>query len=104
MTDTVMIILTTLPNLEAAEALTFKALDARLAACVTQLAPARSRYIWQDKFEDVFEIPLMFKATSAHTQALKNLIADQHPYQTPEILTWAASAAPAYAQWVKAQT
>lgn len=104
MADTVTIILTTLPNAETAEALTQKVLDARLAACVTQLAPARSRYVWQGKLEDVCEIPLLFKTTTAHTQALSNLIAEQHPYQTPEILTWTASAAPAYAQWVMAQT
>ncbi len=104
MTDTVMLILTTLPNAEAAEALAQSVLETRLAACVTQLAPARSRYVWQGKLEDVYEIPLLFKTSPAHTQALSNLIAEQHPYETPEILTWAASAAPTYAQWVLTQT
>ncbi len=102
MTDAVMLILTTLPSTAAANTLSRQVLDAKLAACVTQFAPACSRYFWQGQLEEVEEIMLLFKTTAENAQALREWIACHHPYQTPEILSWPASANLAYAQWVAA--
>lgn len=103
MTDTVILILTTLPSTEAAATLSRQALETKLAACVTQFAPVHSRYFWQGKYEETEEIALLFKTTAEMAPRLKEWIACHHPYQTPEIVSWPTSAHPAYAQWVAAQ-
>jgi periplasmic divalent cation tolerance protein len=102
--NTVAIVLTTLPDSSAASALAEKVLTARLAACATQLAPAQSSYHWQGKLEHNEEIPMLFKTAPAQVAALEKFIADQHPYQVPEIVSWIASAAAPYAQWVATET
>ena len=102
--NTVTIVLTTLPDSASASALAEKVLAARLAACATQLAPAKSSYRWQGKLERSDEIPMLFKTAAEHVAALEKFIAGHHPYQVPEILSWPVSAAAAYAQWVAIET
>ncbi len=43
----VILVLTTVPNADAAATLAQQAIDQRLAACVTELGTVRSRYRWQ---------------------------------------------------------
>jgi periplasmic divalent cation tolerance protein len=47
---------------------------------------------------------MLFKTAPAQVAALEKFIADQHPYQVPEIVSWIASAAAPYAQWVATET
>jgi periplasmic divalent cation tolerance protein len=102
--NTVTIVLTTLPDSASASALAEKVLTARLAACATQLASARSSYHWQGKLESADEIPVLFKTAPERAEALEKFIAGHHPYQIPEIVSWTVCAAPAYAQWVATET
>ncbi|WP_158898864.1 divalent-cation tolerance protein CutA [Burkholderia sp. L27(2015)] len=103
-TPSITLILTTLPDATAAEGLALGALSARLAACATRLAPVESSYHWEGRIESATEYPVLFKTSAAGAAALQVFIATHHPYQVPEILSWDAAAAPAYGQWVHAET
>ena len=100
----VVLILTTLPDRASADALAQKVLDARLAACVTECGVVRSRYHWQGQVESAEEIQVLFKTAIARSDELRRFIAENHPYDTPEILSWRADASPGYGQWVIAET
>jgi len=93
-TSTVTLILTTLPDAGTAQKLATQALDARLCACVH----------WQGKLESANEIQLLFKTSAARALELELFIEKHHPYDTPEILCWQATASVAYGQWVIAET
>jgi periplasmic divalent cation tolerance protein len=97
----VVLILTTLPDAAAASVLAQKALDARLAACVTEYGAVRSRYHWQGQVEAAEEIQMLFKTSIARSDELRRFIASNHPY---EILSWQAEASQGYGQWVIAET
>jgi periplasmic divalent cation tolerance protein len=104
MNTPVVLILTTLPNADAAAALAQQALDARLSACVTELGGVRSRYWWQGKIEVAEEIQLLFKTSLAQSAELARFIESNHPYDTPELVSWQAEASSAYGQWIIAET
>ncbi|WP_181969962.1 divalent-cation tolerance protein CutA [Paraburkholderia sp. DHOC27] len=96
--------LTTVPDSVIAEKLAAQVLDARLAACVSQQGSVHSNYHWQGKLETADEIQLLFKTSVARAQELEQFIQTHHPYDTPEILSWQATASAAYGQWVIAET
>jgi periplasmic divalent cation tolerance protein len=104
MIRSVTIVVTTLPNVEIADVMTRDALDARLAACVQRAVPVRSSYRWQEQIESADEYTLTFKTSASRAQALIELISQRHPYDVPEIVSWAVEASPAYAQWVHTET
>jgi len=96
--------LTTVPDVETADRLAAAALDARVAACATQLGAARSRYHWQGTVESADEVQILFKTSLARADELEQLIQTHHPYETPEILSWQVTASNAYGRWVEAET
>lgn len=100
----IVLTLTTLPDVASAQKLADAVLDARLAACVTESAPVRSRYRWKGQMESAEEVQLLFKTSAARALELERFIAQSHPYETPEIVSWSASASIAYGQWVSAET
>lgn len=100
----VTLMLTTVPDEGAAEQLAAGALAQRLAACVTRLGAVHSQYHWQGNIESGNEIQLLFKTSLARAAELEQFIQTQHPYETPEILSWQATASNAYGQWVNAET
>lgn len=100
----IVLMLTTLPDAESAQKLADAALDARLAACVAESGPLRSRYHWNGRKESAQEIQLLFKTSVARARELEQFIASHHPYETPEIVSWPANASTAYGQWVAAET
>ncbi len=100
----VTLMLTTVPDAEIARKLASDVLAARLAACVTQLGHVQSIYHWQGKIESAYEIQVLFKTSVARAPELEQFIQSHHPYETPEILSWQATASVAYGQWVNAET
>lgn len=100
----VVLMLTTLPDTESAQKLAQGALNARLTACVTELGAVRSRYRWKGVVETADEIQLLFKTSAARVHELERFILANHPYETPELLSWQASASNAYGQWVETET
>jgi periplasmic divalent cation tolerance protein len=100
----VTLILTTVPDADAARQLACGALNARLAACVTELGAVHSSYHWQGKLESADEVQLLFKTSVARSLDLEQFIQTHHPYDTPEILSWQVTASAGYGQWVNAET
>lgn len=100
----VVLVLTTLPDSDAASALAQQVIDARLAACVTELGAVKSRYRWEGKVEVANELQLLFKTSLARGDELARFIESNHPYETPEVVLWQADASAAYGQWIIAET
>ncbi len=100
----VTLMLTTVPDEDIAAKLSKAVLEARLAACVTRLGAVHSEYHWQGVIESGDEIQLLFKTSLARAAELEQFIQTQHPYETPEILSWQVTASHAYGQWVHAET
>nr|WP_178392215.1 divalent-cation tolerance protein CutA [Burkholderia sp. SRS-W-2-2016] len=100
----VTLMLTTVPDAAVAQKLGAEALAARLCACVTQLGSVQSSYHWQGSVETAQEIQLLFKTSTARALELEQFIHAHHPYDTPEILSWQATASAAYGQWITAET
>ncbi|MDR5855615.1 divalent-cation tolerance protein CutA [Caballeronia sp. LZ062] len=100
----VVLMLTTLPDDESANALAQGILEARLAACVTKLGAVESHYHWKGAVESSQEVQVLIKTSVARAEELQQFVAQRHPYETPEILVWQADASPAYGQWVNVET
>jgi periplasmic divalent cation tolerance protein len=100
----VSLVLTTVPDAATAQKLADGVLAARLAACVTRLGDVQSAFHWQGNIESASEIQLLFKTSVVRALELEQFIQAQHPYDTPEILSWQVTASAAYGQWVNAET
>jgi periplasmic divalent cation tolerance protein len=99
--STLLLVLTNCPDTAVADSLAGKLVEARLAACVNILAPARSVYRWQGAVERAEEIPLLIKTTADRYAALESAIREHHPYELPEIVAIPIDRGlPAYLQWV----
>jgi periplasmic divalent cation tolerance protein len=99
----VVLVLTTLPDLPAAQNLAQVLLEGRWAACVTVMPSGISWYRWQGAIEQAHEVVVVIKTTSVGWPELQEALIREHPYDVPEILMWRADAAvPAYAAWVGA--
>jgi len=99
-----VLILTTVPDAETAQKLMQGALDHRLAACVTELGAVRSRYRWKGQVETADEIQLLFKTSAVRSRELEQFILENHPYETPEMLSWQANASVDYGRWIETET
>lgn len=100
----IVLVLTTLPDALSVQKLADAVLDARLAACVTELGIVRSRYRWKGRVESAEEVQVLFKTSTARVLELERFIAANHPYEIPEIVSWSADASAAYGQWIAAET
>lgn len=100
-----LLVLTNLPDAYSAHALAGALVEARLAACVSILAPCRSVYRWQGKTENAEEVPVLIKTTAARYAALEAAIRARHPYELPEIIAVPVDRGlPEYLDWVSSET
>lgn len=101
----VLLVLTNLPNRDAALHLARALIERRAAACVNVLAECTSVYRWQDKIEEAGEVPVLIKTTEAAYPAVERIIREVHPYELPEIVAVPLSRGlPGYLDWVIAET
>lgn len=101
-----VILYTTWPDAETAEACAAEAVASRLAACANILGPMRSIYRWEGAVEQSAEIPMLLKTTRAAAPALRDMIAAVHPYATPCIAALpleAEASSAAFLSWIGAQ-
>ena len=103
--NNVLLVLTNLPDAQAAGQLARRLIEERVAACVNQLAPCTSTYRWQGNVETATEVPLLIKTTRTAYPRLEQLIRAAHPYELPEIIAVPVTAGlPAYLDWVNHET
>jgi periplasmic divalent cation tolerance protein len=104
MTDA-MLVLTTLPNADAAAEMAKRVVDERLAACANLFPAVRSIYKWQAKVEDQNEVLILFKTRQEHFERLKSRILELHPYEVPEVLAIPVEQAyQPYLEWLARET
>jgi len=100
-----LIVITNLPDRDAALALARRLVEARVAACVNVLAGCTSVYRWQEAIEQAEEVTLVIKSTTERYPALESAIRSHHPYELPEIVAVPIERGlPAYLQWVADET
>lgn len=101
----VVIVLTTVGNAQAGEAIARAVVEERLAACCTISGPMTSIYRWQGEVTTDSEQQLVIKTTADRLEALRVRVHQLHPYDVPEFLVLPVSeGSPAYLDWVRQQT
>ena len=97
-----LVILTTAPNLEEAEALAEKIVNARLAACVQVLPAMKSFYFWENAVQREPEHLLLIKTLPEKYEELERFIQANHSYSVPEIVALPAEkVSENYLDWMK---
>jgi periplasmic divalent cation tolerance protein len=100
-----LLLITTLPEREAAVALAEGLVKARLAACVNILAECQSVFHWKGTLDSATEVPLLIKTRAALYPAVEQFIVKHHPYEVPEVIAVPIAAGlPAYLHWLVAET
>jgi periplasmic divalent cation tolerance protein len=96
-----VIVLTTLSAEADADKLGRTLVEEHLVACVNVLPPMQSIYRWQGAVEVSTERQLIMKTSANRVDALKDRLAELHPYDVPEILVLPiADGGASYLQWV----
>jgi periplasmic divalent cation tolerance protein len=105
--DELLLVYTTWPDAETAQAAGEAAVEGGLAACANILAPMRSIYTWKGRIEREVEIPMLLKTRAACVNALLEQILRLHPYETPCVVALplrAEGSNPDFLKWIKQQT
>lgn len=105
MPDAAILVLTTLPDLAAAQSLARALVTGRLAACVNIGAPVESMYHWQGEIETAREVPVTIKTRAPLYAQVEAAIVAVHPYELPEIIAVPIThGLPRYLDWLDAET
>lgn len=97
-----LVILTTTPNVEEAESLARKIVEARLAACVQVLPTMTSFYFWEDAVQKDTEHLLLIKTLPEKFDELERFIQTNHSYKVPEIVVLSAKkVSESYLNWAQ---
>jgi periplasmic divalent cation tolerance protein len=103
--DEAVIVLTNLPDRDAALKLAQELVARRLAACVNVLAPCTSVYRWKGETETAPEVPVLIKTRAERYAEVEAAIRALHPYELPEIVAVpAVRGLEEYLQWVSDET
>lgn len=98
----VVLLLTTFPDRERAEAAARDWVAAGLAACVHVAPVGTSIYAWQGTLEASAEVAVTAKTVATRVEALHEALRSAHPYQTPEVLLLEpAGGSTEYLDWVR---
>jgi len=102
--DDLLVVLTSLPNMEAATSLAKALVEMHLAACVQITEGVLSVYRWEGSICEEKEVLLYAKMMASKWEAISSFIKDKHPYDLPEILALTPEQyEPLYGQWVQAE-
>jgi periplasmic divalent cation tolerance protein len=99
-----LVVLTSLPNVEAAKALARALVEKNLAACVQLTEGIQSIYRWEGKLCEESEVLLTAKTTEVKWREIAAFIQSVHPYDLPEILAFTpAQYEERYGKWVQSE-
>jgi periplasmic divalent cation tolerance protein len=97
-----LVVITSLPNFEAAKGLGRSLVEENLAACVQLTDSIRSIYRWEGKLCEESEVLLSAKTTEAKWLEISAFIQKAHPYDLPEILAFSPEQyEEQYGKWVE---
>ncbi len=100
----IILVLTTMPDDERAEAIARTLIEERLAACVNVHGPMHSTYRWKGQIERDAERQVVIKTTRDRLPALESRLRALHPYELPEFVALDGKASAMYGHWVKTET
>ncbi len=99
-----LVVVTSLPNMETATALAKALVEAHLAACVQINEGIYSVYRWEGKICQEQEVLLSAKTMTYQWEEICAFIKESHPYDLPEILAFAPEQCDQqYAQWASSE-
>jgi periplasmic divalent cation tolerance protein len=100
-----ILVLTHLPDRDAALGLARTLLAERLAACVNIGAPVESMYHWHGQIETAQEVPVVIKTRAALYPRVEAAIRANHSYELPEIVAVPLRhGSSSYLDWLAAET
>jgi periplasmic divalent cation tolerance protein len=80
-------------------------IEGRLAACVSVVPEAFSRYRWGGKIEESNEVMLIVKSRSGLLDDIITLVKQRHSYDVPEIIALPVIGGnPDYLEWLDHET
>jgi len=98
-------VLVSIDSEERAHGLQRLILEHRAAACVQVIGPISSAYWWEGQIEEAQEWLCLAKTRGSEYRRLESLIRENHPYETPEIISIPILAGNEnYLEWIKAET
>lgn len=100
----IILVLTTMPDDDRADAVARTLVEERLAACVNVHGPMRSTYRWKGEIEREAERQIVIKTTRDRLGPLEARIHALHPYDLPEFVVVGADASGPYGTWVVTET
>ncbi|MBU3627403.1 MULTISPECIES: divalent-cation tolerance protein CutA [unclassified Polynucleobacter] len=99
-----LVVLTSLPNLEVATALARALVERNFAACVQLTEGIQSIYRWKGKVCEEHEVLLSAKTIASKWLEISSFIQEQHPYDLPEILAFSPEQyEKQYGKWVQSE-
>lgn len=100
MQETVLVY-TTWPSAEQAEAAGRRLVEQKLCACINILPGMVSVYAWEGKIERGEEAVMILKTARVRSAELMQAVRAAHPYDTPAIIELPVSSIdPAYGAWI----
>jgi len=97
----IVIVLVTAPDMRVARKIARAVLKSRLAACVNIVPGIESHYWWNGKLESSAEVLMILKSTKNKLMALESTVIANHPYDTPEVVSFPLSRSNAkYLAWL----
>ena len=97
-----LVVFTTTPDVSEAEALAYKIVEEKLAACVQILPKMTSVYFWEGKTQSQPEHLLLIKTLEEKFDDLSAFIRKNHSYEVPEIVAIAAEkVSEDYLRWLE---
>ena len=101
----IVIVLTTAPDDDRAEAWARMLVEERLAACVNVHGPMISFYRWKGMVEREAERQVVIKTTRERVAALRVRLGELHSYELPEFVVLTVdNGSDEYLKWVVEQT
>ncbi len=99
--STLIVIMTTFPEINQAQSTADLLVSEKLAACVQVLPSMTSTYMWEGSLCHESEHLVLIKTLQTNYDALVSRLRSLHPYQTPEIIAIPAIAVDRdYLHWV----
>ena len=100
-----LLVMTSLPDQDAAKAVAKRLIDSHLAACVQIQTGVQSIYRWEGRICEEQEVVLVAKTTAEQWPTISAFIKQNHPYDVPEIIAQPLTHSDTdYARWVIAET
>ncbi len=99
-----LVVVTSLPSIEAAKVLARALVQKNLAACVQLTEGVHSIYRWEGKICEEQEVLLSAKTTQSQWLNILAFIQKEHPYELPEILAFSPEQYEIqYGKWVESE-